>query len=188
RDHLQHEPSWRLLGQRADGVVRRQPEEGVGPRRGLRHEGGGTGRDLRVHRGVLQPDPASFGAGLPIPGRVRASRVALNPALATRGEVHTLPLAPPTLHTRAALPDPARGPGLWLVFLGATGQTGAATRRTGAAAAGITPALRRGGTPPRKRRVAGSTPRPAAGSRTVLLGGRSRRLQSRGTCDRVQHQ
>ena len=64
------------------------PEEGAGPRRGLRHEGGGEGEPLRVHRGLLQPGPASLVAGLRVPGRVRASRITVNPAPAIRGEVH----------------------------------------------------------------------------------------------------
>jgi putative transposase len=41
-----------------DGVVLREPEEGVGPRRGLRHEAGGEIEHIRVHRGLLQPHPA----------------------------------------------------------------------------------------------------------------------------------
>ena len=74
-DHLQHEPAGELLGQRADGDLLRQPEEGVNPRREVRHEGGGEGQYLRIHRGVLQPRPAAFVAGLQVPDRVRESRI-----------------------------------------------------------------------------------------------------------------
>ena len=58
--------------QRADGVVLRQPEEGAGSRRGLRHPRGGDGEHLRVPRGVLQPRPAALLAGVRRPGGVRA--------------------------------------------------------------------------------------------------------------------
>jgi transposase InsO family protein len=50
-------------------------QEGAGPRRGLRHEGGGEGEHLRVHRGLLQPRPAPFGAGIHVASRVRTSRI-----------------------------------------------------------------------------------------------------------------
>ena len=39
-------------------------EVGIDPRRGLRHAGGGAGRDLRVHQGVLQWTTASLLAGV----------------------------------------------------------------------------------------------------------------------------
>ena len=41
----------------------------------LRDEGGGEGEPLRVHRGLLQPSPATFVAGIPVTRRVRESRI-----------------------------------------------------------------------------------------------------------------
>ena len=40
RDHLRHEPAGELPGQRADGELLCEPEEGADARRELRHEGG----------------------------------------------------------------------------------------------------------------------------------------------------
>ena len=54
RHRVQHEPARGLLGQRPHGELFRLPEEGIDPRRGLRHAGGGAGGDRRLHRGLLQ--------------------------------------------------------------------------------------------------------------------------------------
>jgi hypothetical protein len=64
-------------------------EEGVGPRRGLRHEGGGSGGDLRVHRDLLQPQTTAFIAGVRLPGSVRTGGIIVNPLSTFRGELHT---------------------------------------------------------------------------------------------------
>ena len=74
RHHVQHEPPGGLLGQRPDGELFRLPEEGIGPRRRLRHAGGGASGDRRVHRGLLQQPTPSLLAGVRLPGGVRTDR------------------------------------------------------------------------------------------------------------------
>src|ERR1700734_3146642 len=63
-----------MLGQRADGELLRFAEEGVSPRRRLRHEGRGAGGARRVHRGLLQQPTSSLVAGVRFPSGVRTVR------------------------------------------------------------------------------------------------------------------
>ena len=75
RDHRQHEPTGQLLGQRADGELLREPEEGTFTRRVFRDESRGTSLVVRVHRGVLQPIEKAFRVGIPLAKRVRTTRI-----------------------------------------------------------------------------------------------------------------
>ena len=87
---------------------------------------------------------------------------------------------PPTTATFFAWadrPDPDYCPGPRLVLL-------AAACRTGTAAAGATPAIRRGGTPPDQGRAGGCGEGRATGSRAIVLASRPRGLRPRGHDDR----
>jgi transposase-like protein len=53
RDHARQEPPGGQPGRRADGVILRRPEGGIGPRRKSRRERVGAGEPLRLHRGLL---------------------------------------------------------------------------------------------------------------------------------------
>src|SRR5207249_11471002 len=86
---LQHEPPGGLLGQRADGELLRLAEEGVGPRRRLRHPGRSPRGHLRVHRSLLQRPTSALLAGVRLPGGVRTNGIKLNSVSTFRGELHS---------------------------------------------------------------------------------------------------
>ena len=65
------EPQGPLLRQRRHGGLLEQPEKRAGASLSLRDAGRGPHRDLRLHRGLLQPHPQTLRAGLQKPARLR---------------------------------------------------------------------------------------------------------------------
>ena len=75
QDHVQHEPSRQLLGQRHDGELLRHPEERTDSLGTVCDTSSGSRERVRLHRTFLQPDSVTFGSWLPEPGTVRTGGV-----------------------------------------------------------------------------------------------------------------
>ena len=68
--HLQHEPSWGVLGQRRDGELLLIHEDRTAQPQGLPDKGRSQVRRVRLHRALLQPGAQTLKARLPQPSRL----------------------------------------------------------------------------------------------------------------------